>query len=188
MRALLRVVHRWSAEGVSPPESRIPRLADGTLVAIDGLRVPRLPGVTDPRTTEGPGQIAGGAFAPLPFLVPQVDVDGNELAGIRMPDVSVPLATTTGWNFRAPAVGRPEDLYPLLGSYIPFARTLQVREPGDPRASIAERYSGLEDYLRRIDAATAALVKEGFVLEDDVAAIRDRVAAHWDYATGGTGR
>lgn len=59
----------------------------------------------------------------MPFLVPQVDVDGNELAGIRVPEVTVPLATTTGWNFRTEAVGNPGDIYSLLGSYIPFAAT-----------------------------------------------------------------
>ena len=65
----------------------------------------------------------GGKVVPLPHLVPQVDRDGNDIAGIRDPEVAVPLATTTGWNFRDPSVGNPRDIYQLLGSYIPFAPT-----------------------------------------------------------------
>ena len=82
-------------------------------------------------------------FTALPFLVPQVDADGNELAGIRVPEVSVPLATTTGWNFRAERIGNPTTIVALLGSYVPFARTRAERDARhDPRPSIEERYTG----------------------------------------------
>lgn len=186
LRALLRALHRWVANGASPPESRYPRLADGTLVRVEALRFPKLPGVPDPRTAEGPGLVVDDKLVPLPFLVPQVDADGNELAGIRVPEAVVPLATTTGWNFRSARVGNPAVLYPLIGSYIPFARTRAEREArGDPRPSIAERYRGRDDYLRRIDAAARELVKGGYLLDVDLPAIRERAARHWDHAAGG---
>ena len=58
----------------------------------------------------------------VPFLVTQVDGDGNERAGVRLPELAVPLATYTGWNFRSPAIGGADQLVNLLGSAIPFAR------------------------------------------------------------------
>ena len=174
MRAMARAMHRWATAGTPPPASRYPQLADGTLVRIDQVRFPSLAGVSDPRTTEGPKE--------LPFLVPQVDRDGNELAGIRVPEVTVPLATTTGWNFRADRVGNPSTIYPLIGAYIPFARTRAEREARkDPRPSIEERYRNRDDYLRKIDAATSELVKAGYVLGADAVSIRERAAQHWDY-------
>jgi hypothetical protein len=120
MRALLRGLHRWVRDGVGPPASRYPRLSDGTLTAVSSVRFPSLPGVSDPRTISGPGRISGGTPNMLPFLVPQVDEDGNERAGIRVPEVAVPLATTTGWNFRSKSVGNPGNIYNLIGSYIAF--------------------------------------------------------------------
>jgi hypothetical protein len=182
MRALLRGLRRWVTENAAPPASRYPRLSDGTLVPVTALKFPAVPGLRDPRGAEGPAEIVDGRPRPLAFLVPQVDRDGNEMAGIRVPEVAVPLATTTGWNFRAESVGNPATLYYLLGSYVPFTTTAAEREArNDPRASIAERYRDRDDYLRRIDAAAAELIKDGYVLEEDRASIRERAAAHWDH-------
>jgi hypothetical protein len=111
-----------------------------------------------------------------------VDRDGNDVAGIRDPEVAVPLATTTGWNFRAPRVGNPED---VLGSYIPFAPTRASRAAGDPRRSIEERYKGVEDYLQRIRSASRDLIRRRYLLEEDLSAVLDRARAHWEFATGG---
>jgi hypothetical protein len=119
LRALLRAAHEWASRGVEPPASRYPRLRDGTLVDVSALAFPALPGVADPRTIEGPVR--------LPFLVPRVDADGNEVGGIRVPDLAVPLATVTGWNFRAARVGNPATIYPLVGAYLPFAATREQR-------------------------------------------------------------
>jgi hypothetical protein len=183
MRALLRAAREWSASGVPPPDSRHPRLRDKTLVPVTAVRFPSIPGLSDPRVIEGPGQIINGKLSALPFLVPQVDADGNELAGIRVPEVSVPLATTTGWNFRAERLGNSKTIYSLLGSYVPLPRTRAEREARrDPRLSIAERYTGRDDYLQRIRAAANTLVKERFILEQDVEDVVQRATRHWDYA------
>ena len=184
MRALLRVMHPWATTGTRPPESRHPQLRGDTLVQLTGVRVPSIPGVGDPRRIEGPGQIINGRFSAMPFLVPQVDADGNELTGIRVPEVSVPLATTTGWNFRAERIGNPSTTYALLGSYVPFARTRAERDARhDPRLSIEERYRDRDEYLQRIRAAATALVKERFILDQDVEDVVQRATRHWDYAT-----
>lgn len=177
MRALLRAAHRWASGSSTAPISAHPTLREGTLTALGKFAFPALPGVTDPRLVEGPQP-------PLPFLVPQVDGDGNDLAGIRVPEVAVPLATTTGWNFRSERIGSPKTIVALTGSYIPFARTRAEREAaGDPRPSIEERYRGKDDYLARIRASAVALIKNGFMLEEDLQFAVDRAARHWDWAT-----
>ena len=179
-RALLRALKQWVVDGVSPPPSRYPRLADGTLVPVEALRFPAIPGVRDPRTGPGPQTREG---AKLPFLVPQVDADGNELAGIRVAEAQVPLATVTGWNFANPQVWDADDFYPNLGSYVPFARTSDPRT-GDPRRSIAERYPTKDDYVSRVRAAAERLIAERFLLADDLRRVVERAERHWAYAAG----
>jgi hypothetical protein len=184
LRALLRAWHQWAADGTPPPPSRYPRLRDRTLVPIDRVAFPSLPGVSDPRRMTGPARRIGGKVVPLPHLVPQVDRDGNDISGILEPEAAVPLATTTGWNFRDPAVGNANDIYQLLGSYIPFARTKAARQAaGDPRRSIAERYRGVDDYLQRIRFAAANLIRQRLLLADDLDVILERAKTHWTFAT-----
>lgn len=176
MRALLRAGHRWASTGTPAPPSTYPTLRAGSLTTLDKLRFPMIPRVTDPRLVEPPQ-------SPLPYLVPQVDTDGNDVAGIRVPEQAVPLATTTGWNFRAARLGNPDTIVALTGSYLPFARTKDERNAkGDPRPSIEERYKGKEDYLSRIRTAAQALVKSGFMLDEDVESSVQRAARHWDWA------
>jgi hypothetical protein len=188
MRALLLAMHKWVKEGAPPPPSQYPRLKDGTLVAAASLTWPALPGVASPRSlTAGPraGNAGlpngGGAGAPLPLLVPQVDADGNDRAGIRLPDVAVPLATYTGWNFRKPEIGAPNELVSLAGSSIAFAPTRAAREAAhDPRRSIEERYPSKEAYLKQVEQAADALVKAGFLVVDDEPRILQRAEDTWD--------
>jgi hypothetical protein len=176
MRALLHASHRWVGGGTPAPLSVYPTLREGTLTPAAKLKFPSLRGVVDPRTIEAP-------LAPLPFLVPQVDADGNDLAGIRGPEVAVPLATNTGWNFRAPRIGSPTTIVALTGSYIPFARNVAEKmATNDPRLAIDERYKNKDDYLTRIRAAAASLVKSGFMLQEDVEFSVQRAARHWDWA------
>ncbi len=181
MRALLVAMDRWVREGVAPPPSRYPRLADGTLVAVDRIAFPDIPGVQSPTRIE-PGRDGG---RPVPLLVSQVDADGNDLGGIRAPDVAVPLATYTGWNFRSEAIGGPDQLVPLVGSSIPFPRTRGDREAsGDPRRSIEERYASRGQYLDRIRRAADGLVAGGYLLADDVARVVERAGEQWDLIAG----
>jgi hypothetical protein len=188
MRAILAGIDGWVRRGVAPPASRYPRLSDRTLIAQKDLRFPQVPAVQLPSIIPGGyrSDLGGPNTAPrLPFLVPNVNADGNDTGGIRMPDVAVPLATYTGWNFRSPASGAPGEIVPLMGSFIPFAKTRAEREQNrDPRLSIEERYSSRETYLNQVRAAAQKLVEERYVLREDVDVIVARSAAVWDYLTG----
>jgi len=191
MRALLVAMERWVRDGAAPPPSRYPRLSDGTLVRAADVAFPALRGVTSPHSAYSGVRGAnahlakqGGAGAPLPLVVPQVDGDGNSRGGIRLPDIAVPLATHTGWVYRNAKIGGTEQFVPLNGSYVPFARTKGEREQaGDPRPSIEERYRSREQYLKLVEEAAAPLVKGGYLLADDVARIVRRAGDHWDYVT-----
>jgi hypothetical protein len=188
MRALLVAMDEWLRDGTAPPPSRYPRLQDKTLVRAADVAFPSLPGVRSPRTLPVGPRAAneliahGGASAvPLPYLVPQTDRDGLELAGVRLPEIEAPLATYTGWNFRNPAIGGAEHLYPLLGSYIPFPATAAAREAAkDPRVAIAERYPSKQAYLDKVRAAGEKLVAERLLLAEDLPSVLERAGRHWD--------
>ena len=161
------------------------------LVRAADVAFPSLRGVTSPRTAY-PGVRGanahlprqGGADAPLPLVVPQVDGDGNTRGGIRLPDIAVPLATHTGWIYRNAKIGGTEQFVPLNGAYVPFARTKAERDAaGDPRPSVEERYQSREHYLKLVEEAAASLVKDGYLLADDVARIVRRAGDHWDFVT-----
>jgi len=114
-----------------------------------------------------------------------VDADGNDIAGIRVPDVSVPVATNTGWNFRSESAGGTKEIYNLLGSYIPFAMTKAEREARkDPRLSIAERYRDRDDYSSKLRTAAQDLVRSRYLLEEDIENVVKRGQAQWEFLTG----
>ena len=136
MRALLVGMNRWIKDGVAPPASRHPRIEDKTLVQIDAMKFPSLAGVGTPTEAHKAYRVFYGLdFASkgiisvdppetnsaFPTLVPQVDNDGNELAGVKMPEISVPLATYTGWNLFNAESGPSSLLSSMQGSYIPLA-------------------------------------------------------------------
>jgi hypothetical protein len=189
LRALLVALDRWASTGKRPPDSRYPKIADRTLVDLERFKkmFPRIPGVSVPsgyympfRMDFGPRWLTEGIADSVPphigpsyhTLVPAIDADGNEVAGIRLPDVAVPLATYTGWNLRAAKFGAEGMLAPYNGSYLAFARTRDERmKSGDPRPSVLERYPSRAAYLARVTQAALQLHADGFLLEEDVVAI-----------------
>ena len=181
LRALLTAMDNWVRQGSAPPASQYPKLSDGTLVRRDAVTFPAIPGVESPRLIQSAQQ----GTTPLPILVPQVDDDGNERAGIRSVEQAVPVATYTGWNFRSPVVGAPKELVSLMGSSIPFAATDAARKPGDPRRSLASRYTSKEQYLTRAREHAEALVKAGYLLAADVPQVIKRMEDLWALARGG---
>ena len=198
IRALFSALDRWVSDGVEPPPSRYPTLADGTLTKVAASGWPRIPEFERPRSPMttyrldfGPDWSRGIVTIEPPRigkafvgLVPAVDEAGNDRAGIRLPEVAVPLATHTGWNYRRPSIGAPDRLASEIGSYLPLPKTSADRErSGDGRRSIEERYSSREDYLGRIAMAAVALVKDGYLLAEDTPEIIQRAAAHYDWAT-----
>jgi hypothetical protein len=174
LRALLVALEQWVRTGVAPPPSRVPSITQGTAVAAETIEMPKLAGFA---LAPGANRIA----APVDWVDPParldnlygtyvsaVDADGNEIAGIRLPPIAVPLGTYTGWNvYRA----HPSELADRDGSLIPFARTKSEREAaGDPRPSLAERYGSREAYVAKVEAAAAALVADRLLLPADAAA------------------
>jgi hypothetical protein len=202
MRALLMAMDRWVRDGVTPPPSRYPRIADKTLVPLEDLAFPTLPHLRLPkhlheayRVNYGPDFKRGIIdFEPprvghaFPIRVPQVDGDGNELAGIRLPEIAVPLATYTGWNLRDPQIGAPDELAGMTGSYLAFPQTPEQRaKAGDSRVSIAERYTSKAQFLGLFVEAAISLMREGYLLPEDLPSLLDRATEHWDCATSEAG-
>ena len=188
-RAMLDALDAWATDGTPPPKSRIPKRSEGTLVTAEEWRgqFPEIPGVVKPK---GPNELPVYDFGPdttkgllakqppdirnesYTILVPAVDADGNDVAGVRAPMVEVPLGTYTGWNLRSRGQGEGY-MHEFTGSYVPFPETdLERSATGDPRQSIKERYGDERKYVEAIVAAAKSLVEARLMLEEDV----DRVA------------
>ncbi|HLH53346.1 MAG TPA: alpha/beta hydrolase domain-containing protein [Verrucomicrobiae bacterium] len=185
MRALLIGLDRWVRKGIDPPASLHPRLADGTAIPHSEIKFPDVPGVQWPYHVPGGyrNDLPAGPLSVLPFLVPQVDKDGNVTSGIRLPEQSVPLGTYGGWAFRSQAHGQPDTLVSMAGSYIPFAKTRAEREKNhDPRLSLEERYSSRDDYLKRVQAVAEGLVKNRYLLPEDLKPLVEEAGKHWDWS------
>jgi hypothetical protein len=185
LRALLVDLDAWVTEGEAPPADQLPRVADGTLappLPQAGMGFPRIPGITyngvhhtgdlfdfGPEFDKGilsvlPPRLVG---TPYPVLVPKTDADGNDIAGIRMPEVTVPVATYTGWALRADGL----DGCDAAGQQIAFPKTKAERlASGDPRLSLEERYADHATYVNLVKRAAEDLKAQRLLLDDDVAA------------------
>ena len=200
MRALLTAFTAWVRDGVDPPPSAKPSIADGTLVPPDRVRLPEIPAnfygeVERPAVSPlrihdtlhvldfGPlyrAEDSSGIITREPpqvgsggygVLEMQVDADGNDLAGIRSVFLHAPIGTYTGWN-----LGRKDrfenGMCNLQGSFVPFAATKAERiATGDPRLSIEERYPSKDVYLAAFKKAADDLVAQRFLLPDDADAL-----------------
>jgi hypothetical protein len=184
LRALLIDLDNWITYHSNPPASELPRQSDNTLVPslpqVD-MGFPDIPGVIyNGRSHEGDlldfGPLSGQGVltivppvvsSPYPALVPRTDADGNDVAGVRLPDVAVPLATYTGWGLRAgPAAGDGCD---AAGQKIDFAKTKALRDAtGDPRLSIEERYPTHAKYVQMVTHVARELHRRRLLIEEDV--------------------
>lgn len=189
IHALRLAMHRWVSEGIEPPPSVFPKLGDGTLVPVSEVKFPKVPGMAAPNAVKAGGrvrnpQLPGGAGegAELPLLVPQCDADGNDLGGIRMPDVAVPLGTGTGWVFRPAEFGSQHEFYLLRGAWVPFARTKAGREAvKDPRLSLEERYGTKGAYLDQVKAAVEKLIARRLLTAADLEPQLQQASERWDW-------
>jgi hypothetical protein len=197
-RAMIANMDAWVRSNTAPPESSYPKIADRTLVPLSEFAFPAIPNVNKPKDANaayhldfGPNWRAGIlSIQPpkvgkvFPILVPQVDADGNERDGVRLPEITAPLATYTGWNLRDPSIGAPTQRISFEGSYLAFPKTADDRKKsGDPRRSIAERYSNREDYLSHYGRAVDELIKQRWILEEDRSLLTNRGGQEWDEAT-----
>jgi alpha/beta hydrolase family protein len=197
LRAALVNLDRWVSEGVEPPSSAVPRLADGSAVAAETTRpvYAAIPGARFPDRVPRPVRLDFGSRvergivdlppkigAPYVTVVSAVDADGNDRAGVRPPELRVPVATFTGWNPRHPDQGAPGDLMSMMGSTLPFAGTATERAArGDARPSLEERYGDRDGYLARVRSDAQAMVADRHLLAEDVDAVVERAGALWDF-------
>lgn len=183
LRALLLSLDNWVTTGEPVPASVYPRIEDGTLVdwTQSATGFPEIPGVRFPKVIRQPELLDFGprweserimdfqpprAIAAYRVLVPKCDADGNAVGCLNPPEVQVPVATYTGWNLRSAEAGGEDELYSLVGSYIPFAKSKQERKD-DPRPSVQERYGSFEAYRSRLEQVCSRLVHAGYLLEED---------------------
>jgi hypothetical protein len=116
-----------------------------------------------------------------PSYASAVDADGNEVAGIRVPDISVPVATYAGWVPRHPDTGGAGQVLDMMGSTLAFAATPSERqERGDPRPSIAERYRDRDDYVAQARAAAEQLAAAGYIVAEDIDLAVELAAKRYD--------
>jgi len=181
LRALLDRLVAWTRAGIAPPPSRFPRLADSMLVAPrrDAVGFPDL-GALGVDYPEVINELALVDYATAPgrvlpsrryqVLVPMADADGHDIAGIRLPDVAVPLATHAGWNLRRRGFAE-NQLCGLTGMSLPLPPSARA---GDPRRPIDQRYGTRIEYAKQVAAAARALRDDGLLLEEDVDRYIDR--------------
>ena len=202
LRAALDNLDRWVTTGEEPPASRHPSLNDGTAVESHTLveRFGQLPGVRVPTQTTrairldyGPESHLGRTTTlpavegeEFPALVADLDESFNEVRGIRLPDLEVPVATYTGWNLRDESIGNPNLFIGITGGLagwtLPLPLTEAEREStGDPRESIESRYANREDYLQQVTQAAQALVDEGYMLSEDIEEVVDLAGRKYDF-------
>jgi hypothetical protein len=181
MRALLTDLDDWIRDGVTPPASRVPTRAQGTLVPAEGAVPTNIPGlpyagryttqIFSDQTVLPPKEI--GRY---PVFVPRADTDGIAISGLHLLALAVPRATYTGWNPRAQGFGGPTAFYPLQGAVLPFAPTEAARkDANDPRPSIEARYADDAAYVAAVEREAARAVAERLLLKED--AVRSVEAA-----------
>ena len=195
-RALLLALSDWVVDKKIPPASVYPKVADQTLVSIDQLGFPKIPGVEVPKVIHtvygvdyGPRWHMGiidnqppKLTAPVRPKVSRVDNIGNEVAGIQNVEIRVPLATYTPWNLRAGLPGETHELTDFRGSFIRLPKNDKEKtQTGDPRPSIASLYKSRNDYLKKTGEAADALISEGFLLPKDKKYVMEKAESYWKW-------
>jgi len=200
-RALLVALDEWVREGREPPASAHGRIADGSLISHDRLRevwsldevlsIPELP--RDPRRLDHGARWAEGIIdneppqvgPPYALPLPAIDADGNEKAGIRLPEVAAPLGTFTGWRLRSAASGAAWATVGLSGSWLPLPLSeSEAAESSDPRTPVERRYTDAEDYVSRCVAVAEELVEERVLLSRDLECVAQRARRMYEWVVG----
>ncbi len=195
---LLEALADWVVSGKGPPPSSYPRIDCQELAPVEGFVFPAVPEITAPKIVDvhprfdwGPRYRQGIIDNPLPrigelytVLVPTVDSDGNEVAGIRTPHVEVPVASYTGWNF-------PSDWFQgasrtcasrLSGAWLPFSASKAERiARADNRLSLEERYHSVDEYLGRLRKAAEDLISRRLMFKEDLELVLEQGAAMYKY-------
>lgn len=187
--ALREAMHLWVSKNIDPPASVYPKFRDGTLTPVAEVRFPKVPGIASPNAVRAGLRLhnpiftdGAGGGTELPLLVPQVDEDGNDLGGIRMPDLAVPLATASGWVFRSPSQGATDELVILKGAWTPLAATKAQRERNqDPRLSLEERYASKDEFMAKVKLTVEQLIEKRLLQAEDLAPQMTQASTRWDW-------
>ena len=194
LRALTAATIEWVTTGREMPPPVYPKLADGTLVHETQLHFPAIPGKPSPiglvntiidydyGTNFIYNDMSGFiTTAPIivkqliPTYVPQVDSDGNEIAGVKPLLGQLPLGTYSGWNVTANGFYAGQACA-FTGGFIPFAKTRAERlANNDPRPSLEERYGTASGYASRAKTILAKAVQDRFLLPADANRIMSMV-------------
>lgn len=188
-RALLAALDGWVRGEEPPPPSSYPRLADHTLVPVSALAVKQVNGAAFPREAYQPYELDLGpdwsrgltaepprVLGAYPTLVPQVRPDGNEISGIHRPELDAPLATYTGWNLRDASTGFGGTRSSFIGSYLAW-----------PPAQVRARYRTADEYAGAYAASALALLRQRFLLPDDLPPLLEAATKQWQFATSRPG-
>jgi alpha/beta hydrolase family protein len=185
-RALTVALVDWVVKGTEPPPSRYPTLAQRQLVSAETTAPTfrTIPGlhpvgvnpvlVYDFGPTFRANDMSGviGKQPPailkvIPTLVPPVNADGNETAGVASVLHQAPLGTYLGWNAQTSGFFKGQ-ICGFTGGYVPFAATKTERQAaGDPRLSLEERYGTQDGYMCVVRRAAEQLVQSRFLLRED---------------------
>ncbi|MDH3243720.1 MAG: endonuclease/exonuclease/phosphatase family protein [Saprospiraceae bacterium] len=192
-RALLQCLIQWTESDLAPPASQYPKLSNQELVPVTDVSYPSIPGFN-------PAKVAHIAYRadyglkwpegiiskqppdlgdPFPSLVPQVDVLGNELGGIRNVEILVPLATYVSYSLRENMAGGNGEIDNFRGLFIPFA--LKERQPGDNRKSVTELYPSKNDYMLKVANALEVLIDNRFILHHDRIELIEAASGRWNW-------
>lgn len=197
MRALLKRLQSWVAQDQLPPDSVYPTIAAKTLVSVNDYRFPAITGISVPKISHVPHALDFGSQyrkagvisqepprlgRPFGVRVPQSDTDGNDVGGVRMPEIDCAIGTFTGWNLRTAGIGLEQHLLSNTGSYLPFPRTAEERtRTGDPRLPIESRYANQEKYIACVNDKSDALIAAGLLLPSDKKYVAERATRHWQW-------
>ena len=190
LRAMLSNLEAWVDRGVTPPPSRTPDLASGSLVEAEtaagqlSAPIPGLPytGMHVVAAAEDLSVHPARVLGQFKLYLPRLDADGMMLGGVRLPAIDAPKATYTGWNPQVVGNG-PTALCSLVGGVVPFAVARESRvATGDPRPSVAERYDSPSAYVEKVDKVAQGLVHSRFMLPEDLP--RQHSAAESDTLDG----
>ena len=191
-RALLVALDSWVSDKVVPPDSEVPRISDRSLVTLDEWKIkfPPVPGIRLPDSYYMPLRLNPGerwgkegiadylpprTGRPYNALIPQVDEDGNDIAGIRLPEIKLAIATNCGWELRRPEFSN--TLKRNSGKDWLFCLSEKERiKKNDPRLSILERYPDKKAYVQKYYTALSELKKERFLLEEDLEVLKREIA------------
>lgn len=171
LRALSIRLVNWVENDVEPPLSQYPKRSDDSLVERKDVAYPDW--IRQAADIPKPHTAYWSDFAKQPPTllgeieprVPQVDAFGNELAGVRLPQLRVPVFSFIPWSKRE-GLTSPEALRDFEGHIVALPDDLIP--------------ASKTEFLRQSREEAQNLVGEGFLLSEDIGKILSQQSDYWD--------